>query len=160
MYDCTSTFLLSVLGFLTPSKPVNHPASGSEAAYPAPQPNYTLELQNNDRTIKQIAKSGFQMPYLYKSKAYKQNVCVCSETEHIILFHGIQFKEHLVIIVAAVHDKNRFSKHGAASFHSGEGDVVNRSKVLFVGGMNFRKDTDWMVIMSKYGGFGHMISFL
>lgn len=38
-----------------------------------PQPNYTLELQNNDRTIKLTVKSGIQKPYLYKSKAYKRN---------------------------------------------------------------------------------------
>ena len=36
-----------------------------------PQPDYTLELQNNDRTIKLTVKSGLQKPYLYKSKAYK-----------------------------------------------------------------------------------------
>ena len=34
-----------------------------------PQPDYTLELQNNDRAIKLTAKSGLQKPYLYKSKA-------------------------------------------------------------------------------------------
>ena len=38
-----------------------------------PQPNYTLELQNSDRTIKLTVKSGFHKPYLYKSKAYKRN---------------------------------------------------------------------------------------
>ena len=38
-----------------------------------PQPDYTLELQNNDRTIKLTIKSGLQKPYLYKSKAYKRN---------------------------------------------------------------------------------------
>lgn len=39
----------------------------------SPQPNYTLEIQNNDQTIKLIVKSGVQKPYLYKSKAYKRN---------------------------------------------------------------------------------------
>ena len=38
-----------------------------------PQPNYMLELQNNDQTIKLTVKSGLQKPYLYKSKAYKRN---------------------------------------------------------------------------------------
>lgn len=38
-----------------------------------PQPNYTLEIQNNDQTIKLSVKSGLQKPYLYKSKAYKRN---------------------------------------------------------------------------------------
>ena len=37
------------------------------------QPNYTLEIQNNDQTIKLSVKSGLQKPYLYKSKAYKRN---------------------------------------------------------------------------------------
>ena len=39
----------------------------------SPQPNYTLEIQNNDKTIKLTVKSGVQKPYLYKSKAYKRN---------------------------------------------------------------------------------------
>lgn len=38
-----------------------------------PQPDYTLEIQNNDQTIKLTVKSGVQKPYLYKSKAYKRN---------------------------------------------------------------------------------------
>lgn len=39
----------------------------------SPQPNYTLEIHNNDQTIKLSVKSGLQKPYLYKSKAYKRN---------------------------------------------------------------------------------------
>lgn len=39
----------------------------------SPQPNYTLEIQNNDQTIKLSVKSGLQKPYLYKSRAYKRN---------------------------------------------------------------------------------------
>lgn len=39
----------------------------------SPQPNYTLEIQNSDQTIKLSVKSGLQKPYLYKSKAYKRN---------------------------------------------------------------------------------------
>ena len=39
----------------------------------SPQPNYTLEIQNNDQTIKLMVKSGIQKPYLYKSKAFKRN---------------------------------------------------------------------------------------
>ncbi len=39
----------------------------------SPQPDYTLEMQNNDKTIKLTVKSGAQKPYLYKSKAYKRN---------------------------------------------------------------------------------------
>ena len=38
-----------------------------------PQPDYTLEVQNNDQTIKLTVKSGLQKPYLYKSKANKRN---------------------------------------------------------------------------------------
>lgn len=38
-----------------------------------PQPDYTLEIQNNDQTVKLTVKSGVQKPYLYKSKAYKRN---------------------------------------------------------------------------------------
>lgn len=39
----------------------------------SPQPHYTLEIQNNDQTIKLTVKSGLQKPYLYRSKAYKRN---------------------------------------------------------------------------------------
>ena len=39
----------------------------------SPQPDYTIEIQNNDQTIKLTVKSGLQKPYLYKSKAYKRN---------------------------------------------------------------------------------------
>lgn len=39
----------------------------------SPQPNYTLGIQNNEKTIKLSVKSGLQKPYLYKSKAYKRN---------------------------------------------------------------------------------------
>ena len=39
----------------------------------SPQPNYTLEVQNNNQTIKLTVKSGILKPYLYKSKAYKRN---------------------------------------------------------------------------------------
>ena len=39
----------------------------------SPQPNYTLEVQNNNQTIKLTVKSGIQKLYLYKSKAYKRN---------------------------------------------------------------------------------------
>ena len=39
----------------------------------SPQPNYTLEVQNNNQTIKLTVKSGIQKPYLYKSKAYTRN---------------------------------------------------------------------------------------
>ena len=38
-----------------------------------PQPDYTLEIKNNDQTIKLTVKSGLQKTYLYKSKAYKRN---------------------------------------------------------------------------------------
>ena len=39
----------------------------------SPQPNYTLEIQNNDQIIKLTVKSGLHKPYLYKSKAFKRN---------------------------------------------------------------------------------------
>jgi len=39
----------------------------------SPQPNYILEIQNNNQMIKLTVTSGLQKPYLYKSKAYKRN---------------------------------------------------------------------------------------
>ncbi len=50
-----------------------------------PQPEYTLELQNNDRTIKLAVKSGLQKPYLYKSKAYKRNDTATIEVDTLEL---------------------------------------------------------------------------
>lgn len=47
----------------------------------SPQPNYTLEIQNNEQTIKLSVKSGLQKPYLYKSKAYKRNDTVTIEVD-------------------------------------------------------------------------------
>ena len=47
----------------------------------SPQPNYTLEIQNNDQTIKLSVKSGLQKPYLYKSKAYKRNDTLTIEVD-------------------------------------------------------------------------------
>ena len=50
-----------------------------------PQPDYTLELQNDDRTIKLTVKSGMQKPYLYKSKAYKRNDTATIEVDTLEL---------------------------------------------------------------------------
>lgn len=50
-----------------------------------PQPHYTLELQNHDRTIKLTVKSGMQKPYLYKSKAYKRNDTATIEVDTLEL---------------------------------------------------------------------------
>ncbi len=47
----------------------------------SPQPNYTLERENNDRTIRLTVESGIQKPYLYKSKAYKRNDTATIETD-------------------------------------------------------------------------------
>lgn len=50
-----------------------------------PQPDYKLELQNNDKTIKLTVKSGLQKPYLYKSKAYKRNDTATIEVDTLEL---------------------------------------------------------------------------
>lgn len=50
-----------------------------------PQPDYKLELQNNDKTIKLTVKSGLQKPYLYKSKAYKRNDTATIEVDMLEL---------------------------------------------------------------------------
>lgn len=51
----------------------------------SPQPDYTMELQNNDRTIKLTVKSGPQKPYLYRSKAYKRNDTATIEVDTLEL---------------------------------------------------------------------------
>ncbi|MBS6723933.1 MAG: putative DNA binding domain-containing protein [Clostridiales bacterium] len=50
-----------------------------------PQPDYKLELQNKDKTIKLTVKSGLQKPYLYKSKAYKRNDTATIEVDTLEL---------------------------------------------------------------------------
>ena len=50
-----------------------------------PQPNYMLEIQNNNRTIKLTVQSGLQKPYLYKSKAYKRNDTATIEVDTLEL---------------------------------------------------------------------------
>lgn len=51
----------------------------------SPQPDYTLEIQNNDKTITLTVKSGVQKPYLYKSKAYKRNDTATIEADTLEL---------------------------------------------------------------------------
>ena len=38
-----------------------------------PQPDYTLCIKDDERTVHLTVKSGTSKPYLYKSKAYKRN---------------------------------------------------------------------------------------
>ena len=64
-----------------------------------PQPDYMLEIQNHDQTIKLTVKSGVQKPYLYKSKAYKRNDTATIEVDTLefsrLLLEGknIRFEE-------------------------------------------------------------------
>ena len=51
----------------------------------SPQPNYTMEIQNNDQTSKLTVKSGIQKPYLYKSKAFKRNDTATIEADTLEL---------------------------------------------------------------------------
>lgn len=51
----------------------------------SPGPDYTLEIQNNDKTITLTVKSGAQKPYLYKSKAYKRNDTATIEADTLEL---------------------------------------------------------------------------
>ena len=51
----------------------------------SPQPDYTMELCNNDKTIKLTVNSGTKKPYLYKSKAYKRNDTATIEVDTLEL---------------------------------------------------------------------------
>ncbi len=42
---------------------------------------------------------------------------LCSKTNDIVLLQFIQFQEHLVVIVASVHDESCFVKQRCATFH-------------------------------------------
>lgn len=85
----------------------------------SPQPNYTLETQNNDMTIKLTVKSGAQKPYLYKSKAYKRNDTATIEVDTLefsrlvlegkhIRFEELPYKEQNLTF-EALHNKLRES---------------------------------------------------
>ena len=52
----------------------------------SPQPDYALEVQNNDKTIKLIVKSGRNKPYLYKSTAYRRNDTSTIEVDNLARF--------------------------------------------------------------------------
>ena len=60
-----------------------------------------------------------------------------SEADDIVLFHGIEFQEHFVVIIATVHDEGGFAEEGASGFYSAEGDIINGSKGFFFGRMDF-----------------------
>ena len=49
----------------------------------SPQPDYVLEPNEVNKTIKLIVKSGLQKPYLYKSKAYKRNDSATIEVDSL-----------------------------------------------------------------------------
>lgn len=51
----------------------------------SPQPNYAIEVQNNNQTIRLIVKSGLHKPYLYRSKAYKRNDTATIEVDTLEL---------------------------------------------------------------------------
>ena len=81
-----------------------------------------------------------------------------SKAYDIVLSHGIQLEKHLVIIIATVHDKSRFSKQGIGPLHSGECDIVNGGKVFFTRRMDLGKETKRMIVVGKDRGFGNMIA--
>ena len=89
----------------------------------------------------------------------EQQLAFCSQANHIILVHGIQFQKHLVIIIAAVHNKSCFSKQSGYAFHGGESYCVDRSKIFLFRGMDFGENTDWMITVGEDSGFSHMVSF-
>lgn len=50
-----------------------------------PQPDYTLEILNDERVIRLTVKSGPLKPYLYKAKAYKRNDTATIEADTLEL---------------------------------------------------------------------------
>ena len=60
-----------------------------------PQPDYSLEVQNHDKTIKLTVRSGLQKPYFYKSKAYKRNDTATIEVDRLELSRLILEGNHL-----------------------------------------------------------------
>ena len=50
----------------------------------------------------------------------------------IALLEFIQFKEHLVIVITSVHNKGGSSKQLTSSFYGRKGNVIDRSKILFL----------------------------
>lgn len=63
--------------------------------YITPEPDYTLELQNRNRTIRLTVKGGKQKPYLYQSKAYTRNESRTTEADTLELSRLILEGKHL-----------------------------------------------------------------
>ena len=94
-----------------------------------PQPDYTLEVQNNDQTIKLTVKSGLQKPYLYKSKAYKRNDTATIEVD------TLEFSR--LVLDGKIFDlKNCLAKDQELSF-----EILHRKLKETVRIENFDKDT-------------------
>jgi len=88
----------------------------------------------------------------------KKQFALCGKADDIILFQSVVLKEHLVIIVAPVHDKGGFGKKSRATFHGRKGYIINGSKVPLIRGMELREDTDRMAVFCQDTGFDHMIA--
>ena len=55
----------------------------------------------------------------------EQQFAFRNQLNHVVLSHGVRFEEHLVIIIAAVHDENGLSEKSFRAVHGGECDIVN-----------------------------------
>ena len=110
------------------------------------------EIKSKDDVIK-IAKLYFsrwrieeyfrckkQIPFIMV-----QEFPLCSQTDHIILVHGIQFEKHLVIVIEKINIVDRLSRHLSKGTPK---DALNAYLT------HIKK---WAV--GKYGGFCNMITF-
>lgn len=85
---------------------------------------------------------------------------LCGEADDVVLFQGIEFLEHFIIIVAPVQSKGSFAKQGRCALHVGKSHIIYGSEIFFFGGMDFGKDTDQMVILCQDTGFCYVIALL
>ncbi len=60
-----------------------------------PQPDYTLSVQNDEKTVSLIVESGLNKPYLYKSKAYKRNDTATIEVDSLEFTRLVLEGKHL-----------------------------------------------------------------
>lgn len=62
----------------------------------------------------------------------EQKLAFRGQPDHVVLSHGVQPEKQLVIIIAAFHDEGGLTEKRLCTGHSGESDIVNGSKALFL----------------------------
>lgn len=89
----------------------------------------------------------------------KEQFSFGGQADDIVLTKGIEFQEHLVVIIVLVYGEGGFVEKGGCSLHGTEGDVINGGKVFSPGRMDSGENAHGMAAFIKETGFRGMISF-